>query len=363
MKWKTRLLLRESVFTAAAFTAAVYIYYVIAIWGVQDQFPEGPLRDYLTSRAVHIELVGAGILFGGLLGVINRITESPKLRRRPVAQVVLLRTVLYLAGFAVTAGVVLLIFATLILSWDVLATTFHAMTLRQSISFAFWLMLVVAVINLALEVERILGPGNLWRLFIGRYRRPREEERVFLFMDLEGSTSTAEELGHMRYSEFLQECYRDLTQVVMQHEAAIYQYVGDEVVMSWPCTALAETRRAAVRAFFAYQATLGAKAETYQGQFGVTPTFRGGIAAGPVTVIEVGDVKREIVYHGDVLNTAARLLETCKIRNEFLLVSRSVGEAVKPDPELREGWHGTVPLRGKRELVEAYSLLPVTEGL
>ena len=357
MKWNTRLMLRESVFTAVAFTAALYVYYIVVIWGVQEEFRPGPLRDYLLSRAVHVELIGAGVLFGGLLAVINRLTEGPSLRHRPVVQIVLLRTVLYLIGLVAVAGVVLLIFTTLILPLDALVDIFAALTLRQSLSISIWMVLAVAAINLALEVERVLGPGNLWRLFIGRYHRPREEERVFLFLDLKSSTSAAEALGHMKYSELLQECYRDLTQVVLQHEAAIYQYVGDEVVMSWPNSASAANKRAAVRTFFAYQEALNTKAARYQGQFGLTPTFRGGIDVGPVTAIEVGDVKREVVYHGDVLNTAARLLEACKTRNESLLVSRSVGEAVRTDAGLQEGWHGTVSLRGKREPVEAYSLM------
>ena len=359
VKWKSRLLFRESIFTAVAFTAALYVYYIVVIWGVQEEFRPGPLRDYLLSRAVHVELIGSGVLFGGLLGMINRVTEGPRLRQRPLAQVVALRTVLYLVGLAVVGGVVLLIFATLILPLDALVAIYQAITVRQALSFVFWMVLIVAAINLALEVERVLGPGNLWRLFVGRYRRPREEERVFLFLDLEGSTSTAEALGHVRYSELLQECYRDLTQVVLEHEAAIYQYVGDEVVMSWPIGASEASRLAAVRTFFDYQEALRAKSESYQGHYGVTPTFRGGIAVGPVTVIEVGDVKREVVYHGDVLNTAARLLDTCKTRNESLLVSRSVGEAVQGDSRLQEGWHGEVPLRGKREPVEAYSLRSV----
>ena len=75
-----------------------------------------------------------------------------------------------------------------------------------------------------------------------------------------------------------------------------------------------------------------------------------------MTVIEVGDVKREIVYHGDVLNTAARLLELCKTRNEGLVVSQAVGEAVDKDAKVHAIWHEDVLLRGKREHVEVYSL-------
>ena len=201
MTWKTRLVMRESAFTAAAFTVAVYFYYLMAFWGIQDNFIEGPLRVYMTSRAVHVELLLTGILFGGLIGVINRITETPRLRSRSVVQVVLFRTILYLVSLSVVSGVVVLVFVALILPWEVLSSTFQAMTPRYTLSFAIWMVLVVGTINFALEIERVVGPGNLWRLFIGRYRRPREEERVFLFIDLKGSTTFAEEIGHQLYSE------------------------------------------------------------------------------------------------------------------------------------------------------------------
>ena len=69
MTWKTRLVMRESAFTAVAFTAAVF--YLIAFWHVQDHFTEGPLRDYLTSRAVHVELPLAGILYAGNQETVN----------------------------------------------------------------------------------------------------------------------------------------------------------------------------------------------------------------------------------------------------------------------------------------------------
>ena len=356
MKWKTRLMMRESAFTAAALTAAVYSYYLFAFWGLQDHFIEGPLREYMTSRAVHVELLLSGILLGGLIGVINRITETPNLRSRPIGQIVLFRTILYLVSISVVSIIVALVFVTLILPWEVLNSTFQAMTPRYTMSFIIYLALAVGVINFALEVERIVGSGNLWRLLIGSYRRPQEEERVFLFMDLKGSTTIAEELGHARFSELLQECYQDLTQVVMRYEAAIYQYVGDEVVLSWPCTNKPETKRTGIYTYFAYKRALLIKENYYKARFGIVPDFRGGIDVGMVTITEVGDVKRQIVFHGDVLNTAARLLELCKKRNERLVVSHQVGIEVEQDSNLRAIWQEEVSLRGKREPLKAYGI-------
>jgi adenylate cyclase len=131
----------------------------------------------------------------------------------------------------------------------------------------------------------------------------------------------------------------------------VYQYVGDEVVLTWRCGGRNDPAWDSVRAFFAFRRILAGRADYYRQSFGLVPEFRGGIDQGPVTVIEVGDVKREVVYHGDVLNTAARLLELSKARGEPLLVSRAIADAVASDPTLRRTWEAEVPLRGKRRSV------------
>lgn len=356
MKWKTKLILRESLFTAVTFTIASYSYYLFSFWGVQDRFFDGPLKEYLTSHLVHVEILLVGILFGVLIAVINRITDTPKLRKRPVIQVVIYRTILYLISIGIVTIIVLVVFLLLIYPWERMSDMFYAMTPRYAISFVIWLILVVIGINLALEIQRVVGPGNIWRLLIGRYRQANEEERIFLFMDLKGSTTIAESLGHIMYSELIQECYHDLSQMVMQYEAHIYQYVGDEVVISWLIAKKKKVEIRSVKAFFAYQDLLKQKEQVYKKRFGLVPEFRGGIDVGAVSIIEVGDVKREIVYHGDILNTAARLLELCKKRDEKLVVSSAIGESVKHDTALRANWIAEVSLRGKSTTVGAYSI-------
>ena len=52
-------------------------------------------------------------------------------------------------------------------------------------------------------------------------------------MDLKSSTTYAEKLGHIKYSQLLQDFFSDLTDVVSQFNVQVYQYVGDEAVISW----------------------------------------------------------------------------------------------------------------------------------
>ena len=53
-----------------------------------------------------------------------------------------------------------------------------------------------------------------------------------------------------------------------------------------------------------------------------------GLHGGPVVASEIGDRKREIVYFGDTINTAARIAATCKTLGEQHLISDELSSAL-----------------------------------
>lgn len=52
------------------------------------------------------------------------------------------------------------------------------------------------------------------KLVTGRFCTPTAEERNFMFLDLQASTTLAEQLGHIKYSMLIQDCFNDLGVVV-----------------------------------------------------------------------------------------------------------------------------------------------------
>ena len=42
----------------------------------------------------------------------------------------------------------------------------------------------ILISRIFIEIDRKLGPGNLWKMIIGKFYHPREEERIFMFIDL-----------------------------------------------------------------------------------------------------------------------------------------------------------------------------------
>ena len=67
-------------------------------------------------------------------------------------------------------------------------------------------------------------------------------------------------------------------------------------------------------------------------EFGVVPRIRGSLHFGPVIVGEIGDIKRAIVFNGDVMNTAARLEELSRGVEGGFLSSRAAMERFQSVP-------------------------------
>lgn len=75
-----------------------------------------------------------------------------------------------------------------------------------------------------------------------------------------------------------------------------------------------------------------------------------------VTAIEVGDIKREIAFHGDTINTAARIQSVCNSYNRSLLISESMYKTMNPDRELNVLFVDKVQLKGKDEALALYAV-------
>lgn len=233
-------------------------------------------------------------------------------------------------------------------------------TNQESWDAFFYLLLIYNIvigllINFINQVNKKYGPGVLLPLLLGKYRNPIEEERIFLFMDLKSSTSIAELLGHLKYSAFIRDSFMDINAVLAKYNAQVYQYVGDEIVITW--TIGEGTRNAScIQFFFACEARFNEKADYYITQYRQIPQFKAGLHMGKVTVVEVGDIKRDIAYHGDTLNTAARIQGVCNSYQKKFLTSAFVLKSTDVEQSFKIESMGMVTLKGKKEPVEIISV-------
>jgi len=197
-----------------------------------------------------------------------------------------------------------------------------------------------------LHVSDKFGQGVLPNFILGKYHHPKEEKRIFMFMDLKSSTTYAEKLGHIKYSELIQDCFFDLTEVVTKNDANIYQYVGDEVVLSWDFNKGLKNNNC-INIYYDYMNVIGKRSKYYENKYGMIPEFKAGLSSVYATVAEVGELKKELAYHGDVLNTASRIQGMCNKYKKSLLISEELENNLKLDTNYNKELIGSIELKGK----------------
>jgi adenylate cyclase len=175
-----------------------------------------------------------------------------------------------------------------------------------------------------------------------------------MFIDLKASTTIAEQVGHYKFSQMIQDCFKDIS-VVQTYRAEVYQYVGDEVVLTWsPHDGL--MRNNYVHAFFAFKNVLESKRRYYEARYGIFPEFKAGAHIGECTITEVGELKREICYHGDTLNTTGRIEKLCNDYEADLLISEDLEIETDKLIYFNKEEVGTFELRGKEEKVKLFKI-------
>ncbi|WP_276168099.1 adenylate/guanylate cyclase domain-containing protein [Zobellia alginiliquefaciens] len=209
--------------------------------------------------------------------------------------------------------------------------------------------------SLYAQVSRKFGSTNLFDIIKGTYFRPKEDERIFMFLDLNQSTTIAEEIGHLKYSRLIQKCFTKLTHHIDNYDAEVYQYVGDEAVLTWR-NSNTKAARQCVALYAVFKDNLLKAAPEFEKEFGVTPKFKVGVSFGTVAIAEVGDYKRDIAFHGTVLNTGARLCQLCKEIKEDILFSDSFSNLEKSNAHHLE-YVGDYMLTGRRTLEKVYRLV------
>lgn len=207
---------------------------------------------------------------------------------------------------------------------------------------------------LLLEITDKYGPGGFSRMIRGSYNKPRIENRIFLFLDINYSTMMAEKLGHEKYFGLLKDFFADITEPILANGGEIYQYVGDEIVLSWKNTPLNKQRclKFIRQAYFIFKR----KEKKYMYKYGFSPTFKTGIHAGEVTAGYIGIIKKDLVYSGDTLNTTARIRSKChELNHPFVLSGEFLQEFNQPySYYINE--IGEMELKGRAEKEKLYSL-------
>lgn len=330
-----------------ALLAALFESNVLQQQGLPNEL--GELMRTHVLRAIFLGLAG-----GGLYMFVLR----PRLRR-----------IAFLPAFAIMA---LLVLATITLSNAVVplivTANFSLMGMFDRVfdltflgHFLFYsLLLGVTMIGVRLSDQ--YGSGGL-PMLLGRYSKPRQEQRIFMFFDMRSSTRIAEELGHERYFNLLNDVYADITDPVIDTRGEIYQYVGDEVSVTWRLRRGVKDQRC-LECFFRIREKLQQRAAHYLAAYGLVPEFKAGLHYGAVTAGEVGLVKKEPIFSGDAVNTAARIQNSCNRLGVDILVSKDLLDLLRlPEDRFTRKPMGEIALRGKKNPVGLWTVDRATNAV
>lgn len=300
-----------------------------------------------------------GALRGAVTGILISLSASlfhiavldtphgRMLRQQPFLVHILVKSLVYLVIFVVGLRLGQLLVP---IAADRTAQSGTSWLQQIAVSYLF-----AFVITTVMAVSDLLGPGVLWRMLTGRYHRPRSEERIFLIMDVRGSTAMAERMGDHRFLSFLDTVFLDIGEPLVEQRGEIYKYVGDGIIATWPMESGIRDARC-VRACFDAAERLAAYGDAYRRLYGEVPGFRAALHAGPVVTGELGHVKREIAYLGDTLNTAARIEQVGKARDLFCIISAPLLERIALPPGIKAEPLGETVLAGKRSALALFSL-------
>jgi adenylate cyclase len=212
-----------------------------------------------------------------------------------------------------------------------------------------WGLIITATI-IILQINDKFGQGVFLHFLLGKYHKPKIESRIFMFLDIKSSTTIAEELGHVKYFEFLNDFYSDITDSIIYSYGEIYQYIGDEIVVSWNLK-MGINNQNSINCFFEIEKIIEKLSDKYLNKYKFVPEFKAGIHYGEVTTGEIGIIKKEIIFTGDVLNTTARIQAKCNSYNAKLLISSDMLKIISFNENYTLTELGEIELRGKQTKV------------
>jgi len=305
------------------------------------------LIAFVDTKQVFLPLIVPGFIFGMLLGILEEITAHRKITSISLP----LQFLIKILGIIVIISLLTFSLAFMRAPDFSFEKFWSHLSENHLISPIISAFVVSFAVTTYFQIERLVGKNLLKNYLQGRYRIPKKEIRVFLFLDLKSSTTIAEKLGNDTYYSFLNDAIYEMSESIIQTKAEIYQYVGDEIVFTWPLDK-GITNNNCLKLYESIVQGLDRKKSLFLKKYGYHPQFKAALHAGIVLAAEIGHIKKDIVYSGDVLNVTARMESLCNQYDADLIVSKSLFNLLDKKHDILYEDLGAITLKGKDEKLE-----------
>ena len=260
-----------------ATTATTFLYYLAT--------------DFINASVLFVLVTGFKL--GALVGILEEFVFYKMFRRYPLILMILFRSFVYM--FFVAWMFVGIEIATAIFEGSNLFNSFSVLTTKGFWYNFIYTLIVIDFLVFFNQTSKLFGHTNLLILWTGKYRFPIEENRIFMFIDLVSSTELSAKLEHIQYFNLINDFFHDLTIPVLRTSGHVYQYVGDEVVITWK-TKDGLRDNNCIHLFHLIQEEILKNSAMYIKKYGLVPRFKAGLHCGEVITAEVGDLKTEIIH-------------------------------------------------------------------
>lgn len=210
-------------------------------------------------------------------------------------------------------------------------------------------------INFVRMISRKMGQGMLVSYISGTYYTPVHQARIVMFINITDSKKHLNRLGALKFHTFLNEFFYDLTIPVVTHRGIIYEYIEDLMVLTWSMNKGLKNANC-IRTYFEIKNTINENKEKYLEKYGFAPRVKASLHTGSVVRAEIGEVKTQIVFHGDTMNTAARILGKCKELDIGLMASDQLIHMIGMPRIHKIIAAGKISLRGKQVALNLFEI-------
>lgn len=210
-EYKSHLLKSSLYWTLAMALFAVFRYYAIGDEaGIQiaASFTKGyDIITLLTGFSL------SGLLIGIVYGTVEYCSYNQFTRHVPLGLNLLLQALLVFGALILVSEFIIRIWSCT-MDIDFVLPPGWWYKDRSFLPVLFYFIYASFVFSLILIISEKFSGGVFFKFLLGTYKFPKEEERIFMFLDLTSSTAIAEELGHSKYSQLLQDCFYDINELV-----------------------------------------------------------------------------------------------------------------------------------------------------
>lgn len=313
-----------------------------------------------SSPFSYINGVVTGFILGLLIAILELFVFARGAKRFKFIWLLALRTLFYFVLVTVIIFNVAVVTQMIIDNIGYMAAIRGA-HIQDYLSSGRFLTAVIAtlgfsfIVNFARMISRKMGQGMLVSYIRGTYYRPVHQARIIMFINVVDSKKLAHDLGPHKLHRFLNDFFYDLTDPVVSNQGIIYEYIEDLVVITWAIDKGLRNAKC-VRTFFDFKKALEFNAEKYLNKYGIAPKIKASLHTGSVVRAEIGEVKTQIVFHGDSMNTTARILSKCNQLKTDLLASEQLIRMIGLPRIYEKVSVGDIDLRGKQEPLKLFEI-------